>query len=123
MKIFRTLLFISVTLFALSGWSFANTPGKHFVLLKWTASTTTGVTYNVYRGSTAGVCSGTPTPYATGVTQIQFLDTTGLSDGQTLFYNVSAVGTGGGESACDGEIQVQIPVLPVPPSALSGSPQ
>ena len=103
--------------------AWANTPGKHAVTLKWTASTTAGVTYNVYRGSAAGVCSGTPTPYATGITGTTFLDQAGLSDGQTLFYNVSAVGAGGAESACDGEIQVQIPVLPVPPSSLSGSAQ
>ena len=101
----------------------ANSPGKHSVTLKWTASTTSGVTYNIYRGSTAGVCNGTPTPYATGITGTQFIDQAGLSDGQTLFYNVSAVGTGGGESACDGEVTVQIPVLPVPPSGVSAAAQ
>jgi hypothetical protein len=97
---------------------FANTPGKHSVTLNWTASTTSGVTYNVYKGSAAGVCTGTPTPYATGVSGTQFIDQVGLSDGQTLFYNVSAV-KGGAESACDGEVQVQIPVLPAPPSGVS----
>lgn len=98
----------------------AAAPGKHAVTLTWVASTTVGVTYNVYRGPVAGVCSGTPTPYATGITSTTYIDTVGLTDGQTLFYNVSAVKSGG-ESACDGEIQVQIPVLPSPPSTLSGS--
>lgn len=93
------------------------------MLLKWNASTTSGVTYNLYRGSAAGVCSGTPTPYVTGVAGNQFLDTVGLTDGQTIFYNVSAVQSGGGESACDGELQVQIPVLPTPPTNLQGVPQ
>lgn len=100
----------------------ANTPGQHHVTLSWTASTTSGVTYNLYRGSSAGVCSGTPTPYVTGITGTTYTDSTGLSDGQTLYYNVSAV-KGGGESACDGEIQVQIPVLPTSPSGLSGTAQ
>ena len=103
--------------------AFANTPGQHKVTLKWTASPTAGVTYNLYKGSAAGVCNGTPTPYATGITGTTYTDTTGLSDGATIFYNVSAVGIGGAESACDGEVQVQIPVLPQPPSGLSGAAQ
>lgn len=103
---------------------FANTPGKHQVTLKWTGSTSTGITgYNVYRGSASGVCNGTPTPYATNVPGLQYVDSVGLTDGQTVFYNVSAVGTGGAESACDGEIQVQIPVLPNPPTALGATVQ
>lgn len=102
--------------------AFANNPGKHQVTLSWTASTTAGVTYNIYRGSAAGVCSGSPTPYQTGISTTQFVDTTGLADGQTLYYNVSAV-KGGAESACDGEIQVQIPVLPAPPSGLGATAQ
>lgn len=96
----------------------ANSPGKHSVSLSWTASTTSGVTYNLYRGTSAGVCSGTPTPYQTGLTTTQFVDTVGLTDGETLYYNVSAA-KGGAESACDGELQVQIPVLPAPPTSLS----
>jgi hypothetical protein len=99
-----------------------NNPGKHSVSLNWTASTTSGVTYNLYRGTSAGVCNGTPTPYQTGITAAQFVDTVGLTDGATLFYNVSAV-KGGAESACDGELQVQIPILPQAPSGLSGTAQ
>lgn len=106
----------------LSSLAWANTPGKHSVTLNWTASTTSGVTYNLYRGAAAGVCSGNPTPYATGITSAQFVDTASLTDGQTVFYNVSAV-KGGGESACDGEVQVQIPVLPAPPSSLGATAQ
>jgi fibronectin type 3 domain-containing protein len=87
--------------------AFANTPGKHSVTLTWTASTSTGVTYNLYRGTAAGVCSGTPTPYAIGISTTPFTDTN-VTLGTTYFYNVSAVGTGG-ESACDGEVTVQVP--------------
>lgn len=99
-------------------------PGQHKVTLSWTASTTAGVAYNVYKGSTSGVCSGTPTPYAVGVAASPFVDTTGLSDGQTVFYNVSAT-KGGAESACvtvsgvEADVQVQIPVLPAPATGLS----
>jgi hypothetical protein len=100
----------------------ANTPGKHSVALTWTASTTSGVTYNLYRGSSAGVCSGTPAPYVTGIAGTTYTDTANLADGQTIYYNVSAV-KGGAESACDGELQVQIPVLPGAPSGLSGTAQ
>src|SRR5581483_12249331 len=106
----RRRILVSVLLLAIP--AVANSPGQHKVTLKWTASPTAGVTYNLYRGTAAGVCNGTPTPYATGITGTSFVDQAGLSDGQTLFYNVSAVGTGGAESACDGEVQVQIPVLP-----------
>jgi hypothetical protein len=102
--------------------AFANTPGKHSVALTWVGSTTAGVTYNVYKGTAAGVCNGTPTPYTTGILTTQFVDTTGLTDGQTVFYNVSAV-KAGAESNCDGEVTVQIPVLPAPPSGLQGTPQ
>lgn len=109
---------LALLLLALCPFALANTPGKHSVTLNWTASPTAGVTYNIYRGSSAGVCNGNPTPYATGVTGTQFIDQAGLTDGQTLFYNVSAVKSGG-ESACDGEVQVQIPVLPSAPSGLS----
>lgn len=100
----------------------ANTPGKHSVVLNWTASTTAGVTYNLYRGSAAGVCNGNPAPYQTGISGTTFTDTANLTDGQTIFYNVSAV-KGGAESTCDGELQVLIPVLPAPPSGLSGTAQ
>lgn len=106
---------------ALAASACANTPGKHGVVLAWTASPTSGVTYNIYRGSTAGVCNGTPTPYVTGVSGTTYTDALNLTDGQTIFYNVSAV-KGGAESACDGEVQVQIPVLPAPPTGLGGTP-
>ncbi len=99
----------------------ANTPGAHSVALSWTASPTSGVTYNLYRGTVAGVCSGTPTPYRTGLTVTSFTDTAGLTDGATIFYNVSAVNSTGGESVCDGELQVQIPVLPQAPTLLKST--
>lgn len=86
--------------------TFANTPGKHTVLLTWIASSTSGVTYNIYRGTTAGVCNGTPTPYVTGITLTSYTDTN-VQVG-TYFYNVSAVSTIGDESICAGEVQCRV---------------
>jgi fibronectin type 3 domain-containing protein len=95
----------------------ANTPGRHSVMLTWTASTAPGVTYNLYRSTTANVCSGTPTPLVTGITDTFYKDST-VALNTTYFYNVSAVGTGG-ESACDGEVTVQVPdITTTPPSNL-----
>ena len=110
---------IGVVLF-LTTLCFANTPGKHQVALNWNASTTTGATYKVYRGSSAGVCNGTPTPYADNITGTSFLDTN-VALGTTYFYNVSAFTTTGGESTCDGEVQVPVPnITTVSPTGLQG---
>ncbi len=75
----------------------ANTPGTHTVKITWIASNTSGVTYNVYRGTAAGVCSGTPTPYASNISPTSFTDSAPPSG--TVFYAISAVGPTG-ESAC-----------------------
>jgi fibronectin type 3 domain-containing protein len=107
----RLLLLPLVVL--LSSLAMANTPGRKSVLLSWTASTTPGVTYNIYRDTIASVCVGTPTPYATGVTGTSFVDTN-VTLGTTYFYNVSAVGSGG-ESACDGEVTAQVPTITTTP--------
>lgn len=90
----------------LSLFALAKRPSQHTVTLTWTASSTKGVTYNIYRGTSAGVCNGKPTPYATGITGTSYVDTN-VSPG-TYFYNVSAVGPTG-ESACDGEASVTVP--------------
>ena len=111
----RSLLMLSL----LSVLAFANTPGKHTVALSWTASPTNGVTYNIYRGSSSGVCNGTPTPYATGISTTSYTDTN-VSAG-TWYYNVSASGAGG-ESTCDGEVQISVPAITTqPPTALQGT--
>lgn len=102
--------------------AFANTPGRRAVTLTWTASTSSGVSYNLYRGTAAGVCSGTPTPYQPGIATTSFIDTN-VTLGTTYFYNVSAVGSGG-ESTCDGEVQVPVPnITTTPPTNMQGSAQ
>lgn len=117
-KIFYFVLVVSVLALPALG----NNPGKHSVALSWTAPTsgcTAGCTYNVYRATAAGACSGTPTPYATGITPVSYTDT-GAVVGSTYYYDISAVGTGG-ESACSNEVQVQVPVPPGAPSGLSAT--
>jgi fibronectin type 3 domain-containing protein len=114
----KMFLFVMIVGIALAPAASANTPGKHSVSLAWSASPTAGVTYNIYRGTAANVCSGTPTPLATGISGTTFTDSTAALN-TTYFYNVSAVGTGG-ESACDGEVTVQVPdITTAPPSGLS----
>ena len=90
---------------------FGNTPGKQTVTLTWSESTP-GATFNIYRGSAPGVCTGTPTPIATGVIPLTYIDTT-VTAGATYVYAVSAVK--GGESACSNEAQVAVPSMASPP--------
>ena len=111
-------------------------PGQRSVTLAWTEANCPTCTFNVYRGSVTGVCSGTPTPYAKGITTTGFTDMA-VTAGQTYFYAVSAVL--GVESACSSEAQVAVPYVlnefyvpattaadltpPAIPSGLSGQTQ
>jgi len=84
------------------------TPGDTIATLQWTAAQ--GATsYNIYRGTS----SGQETLLHSGVTAAPFGDT-GLTDGQTYYYEVTSVNTGG-ESARSSEVTVSPHVLP--PSA------
>lgn len=96
------------------------TPGSPHVCLKWTDSTTTGATYNVYRSTTSGGENyATPlnsTPLVAGSTA--FYDST-VVIGTTYYYTLAAVGSGGVLSAPTSEVSAQVPVPPNAPSALS----
>lgn len=91
------------------------TTGDTHVHLSWSASL--GATsYNVYWSNTAGIVPG-----AAGVTQIPGVTTTsyepsGLTNGDTYYYVVSAIGAGG-ESAVSSEVSVR-PLPPAPPAPL-----
>jgi fibronectin type 3 domain-containing protein len=73
------------------------------ISLTWTPPAYNGdaqdLTYNVYRGTTAGAES--TTPIATGVTAPSFTDTQ-VTPGQTYYYTATAIDLGG-ESARSGE--------------------
>ena len=68
------------------------------IILSWRGSGS-GVTYNIYRGTSLGGESATP--YATGVTTTNAIDR-GVVSGTTYYYKVTAVGPGG-ESAPSNE--------------------
>src|SRR5207248_2887840 len=72
--------------------------GPERVTLAWSAPAG-AVSYNVYRGTSPG--GEGATPVATGVTALGFTDT-GLIDGTTYYYRVTAVDAGG-ESARSAE--------------------
>jgi len=110
--------------------SLANTPGKHTVALSWNngvCSVSGTCTVNVYRATSPNVCAGNPTPYLTGIP----VSGTGANVGTTIdqnpptgavYYNVSNVDPAkGGESTCNGEVQVTVqPITTPPPSGLVG---
>jgi hypothetical protein len=67
------------------------TPSDKQIALAWSASTG-ATTYNLYRSLTTGG-EGT-TPYKTGITATSYADT-GLTDGTTYYYQVTAVNSAG----------------------------
>lgn len=96
--------------------------GGHCVDLSWTASPTSGVTYNVYRSTTQGqACSAPANKIASGITLLTFADMN-VTNGATYNWAISAQNAGG-ESACTLEVQAQIPIPPQPPSAPSATVQ
>ncbi len=65
--------------------------------LNWTASTTPGVTYSVYRYPVGSGCNGSPTLLKAGITASSFSDT-GLTPATAYCYAVQAVSSAGGVS-------------------------
>jgi fibronectin type 3 domain-containing protein len=90
------------------------------VSLSW--STSTGAaSYNVYRSTTSGGETGTQ-PIATGLTSTAFSDS-GLANGTTYFYVVTAVGSSG-ESAFSTEAHaITVAVAPTNLAATPGNNQ
>lgn len=95
------------------------TAGDAVVTLSWTAPNG-AVSYNIYRGTSAG--GEGPTPYATGVTATSYTDTA-VSDGTAYYYTVTAVNANTSitpvipsESAASTEVSAT-PMRVVPPAA------
>lgn len=84
----------------------------HQVSLTWN-DTTSGVTFNIYRGTS----QGNETLYATGQPGTSYVDT-GVVGGTTYWYYVTAV-LSGEESAGSNEISAAVPTNPAPPSGLT----
>jgi len=77
----------------------------HSVTLNWSPSTTTGVTYNVYRGTVSG---GPYSLLSSGLTSTSYVDTT-VQSGSTYYYVTTAVDSAG-ESPYSNVVQAVIPM-------------
>ena len=80
--------------------------GTHSVSLAWTASTTSGVTYNVYRGPSSGG-EGTTPINSSPITTTTYQDTN-VTAGQEYFYTVKAIDSAG-TSAASNEVSANVP--------------
>jgi hypothetical protein len=82
------------------------TGNTHTVSLRWTASTTPGVKYNVYRATTSGG------PYtqltSSAQTNLTYSDATALP-GQNYFYVTTAVDSANSESSFSNEVPAAVP--------------
>lgn len=97
----------------------ANTPGKRSVALTWVETDPTAISYNVYRGTVSGVCSGVVTPLASSSSKA-YVDSS-VTAGTTYFYAVSGINAAGAEGSCSGEIQIAVPTAPQAPTGLQGT--
>lgn len=88
--------------------------------LRWTASTTAGVSYNVYRSTTSG---SSYSKVNTSPVNALLFDDTGAVPGQKYFYAVTAVDSTGNESALSNEVNATLPLAPAPPTALTAVPK
>lgn len=86
----------------------------HTVNLSWTASTSAGVGYNVYRGTVSGGPYTLLNAAPLGTATLTYADAT-VTEGNKYFYVVRAV-LNGLESVNSNEATVSIP--PAPPTAL-----
>jgi hypothetical protein len=77
----------------------------HKVTLTWAASSTSGVSYNVYRGTTSG---GPYALLASGVAFTSYTDTN-VQSGTTYYYVTTAVDSSG-QSSYSNEAQIVIPM-------------
>jgi hypothetical protein len=79
--------------------------GIHWVTLSWTASTTPGVTYNVYKATVSGSYGAA---IATGIAGTSYNDTSTSVSGATYYYVVKAF-DGTNESVSTNEVVAVIP--------------
>jgi fibronectin type 3 domain-containing protein len=95
----------------------AATGGNAQVSLSWTASTG-AASYDIYRSTTSG--GEGSTPFKTGVTGTTFTDT-GLTNGTTYFYQVTAVNAAGQSSKSGEASATPQPALPGTPANLTAT--
>jgi fibronectin type 3 domain-containing protein len=90
----------SPTVISLSG------AGTHSVALSWAPSTTSGVAYNVYRGTAPGT-EGTTPLNSSSLSGTSFTDVN-VTSGAAYYYVVHAVNSNG-TSGSSNEVQVSVP--------------
>ena len=78
----------------------------HSATLNWTASTSTVIGYNVYRGTVSGGPYTLLNPSPVAATQ--YVDST-VAAGQTYYYVVTAVASGDAQSADSNQVSATIP--------------
>jgi uncharacterized repeat protein (TIGR01451 family) len=81
------------------------TPTAHSVHLSWAPSSSSVVGYHVYRGQVSGG------PYSSASSSVDALsfDDSGVADGTTYYYVVTAVDSSGAESAYSNQATAEIP--------------
>jgi hypothetical protein len=67
--------------------------GKHYAVLIWAASPTSGVTYNVLRGTSSGG-EGTTPINPSPITALTYTDTN-VTPGTDYYYTIEVVDSGG----------------------------
>lgn len=80
--------------------------GSHSVSLSWTASTSTVVGYNVYRGTVSG---GPYTLVNSSLVPGTTYTDLGIASGQTYYYVVTAVNSSGSESVYSNQASAAVP--------------
>jgi fibronectin type 3 domain-containing protein len=101
----RLLLLVSTLCAALGCGNVINNNHGHSVSLTWTASTTSGVTYKVYRGAAH---LGPYSPIASNVTATSYTDAN-VQVGQSYYYVTTAVDASNTESVASDEASAAIP--------------
>lgn len=94
--------------------------GSICVNLNWGASTTSGVTYSVYRGTTSGGENLT-SPIASGLTGLTYQDNSVAVN--TSYYYVTTAMLGGISSTASPEACAQTPNPPAPPTETTATPE
>jgi hypothetical protein len=76
----------------------ATDAGSSQINLTWTASPTSGVTYNIYQGTTSGFAPSASNRIASGIAATAYA-VPGLNSSTTYYYRVSAMNVGGESAA------------------------
>ena len=82
--------------------------GLHTVAVNWVASTTSGVTYNVYRATTPGGYNYSTPLNAAPISGTSFTDCS-VALSQTYYYVIRAVGSDGSQSVDSNVTTVTVP--------------